>query len=270
MSAMMPAVSLSLDYSGFKTLLLATLLPPAPLLLLAAWGGWRLRHGRRFGGLLLGLALVGVWFSATEAAGELLSRALGRPAALSQAQVDALKGQANGAVLVLGGGVYRHLPEYDAGAPSRPTAQRLAYGVWLARRSGWPLAFSGGIGWTATELHQPEAEIIARVAAEDYGLPLRWAEASSRDTRENAAKSLPMLAAAGVRQVVLVTDDAHMRRAVRAFEATGGPLGIAIVPAPVGLRDDALTSFDDWCPSTDGFWRVRNIVYETLAWWAGR
>lgn len=267
---MMPAVILALAYSGFKTLLLAALLPPAPMLLLAAWGGWRLKRGRRGGGWILGLALLLVWLSATEAAGELLSRAIGSPIALTRVQVDALKGRTDGAVLVLGGGVHRHLPEYDAGAPKRLTAERLAYGVWLARRSGWPLAFSGGIGWTATKLRQPEADIVARVAAEDYGLPMRWIESRSRDTRENAANSLPQLAGAGVKQVLLVTDDAHMRRAVRAFEAVAAPLGVSIVPAPIGLRDDALSSFDDWCPSTEGFSRVRNGVYEMLAWWAGR
>lgn len=266
----MAVVSLAFDYSGFKSLFLAVMLPPAPMLLLAAWGGWRLRRGRRFGGWMLGLALAGIWLSATEAAGELLSRVIGRPATLSRIQVDALKDSKDGAVLVLGGGVYRHLPEYGGGAPKRLTAQRLAYGVWLARHTGWPLAFTGGIGWTATELRQPEAAIVARVAAEDYGLPLRWVESSSRDTRENAGHALPMLAKAGVRQVLLVTDDGHMRRAVRAFEAVAEPLGMAIVPAPVGLRDDALTSFDDWCPSVEGFERVRNITYETLAWWAGR
>lgn len=266
----MPAVSLTLDYSGFKTLLLAAVLPPAPMLLLAAWGGWRLKRGRRWGGWMLGLALVLAWLSATEAAGELLSRARRPPPALSRTQVEALRGSQDGVVLVLGGGVHRHLPEYDAGAPRRHTAERLAYGVWLARRTGWPLAFSGGIGWTATELRQPEAEIVARVAAEDYGLPLRWSESRSRDTRENAANSLPMLMASGVKRVLLVTDDGHMPRAVRAFEGVAAPLGIAIVPAPVGLRDDALSSFDDWCPSVEGFARVRNIVYETLAWWAGR
>lgn len=266
----MPAVSLSLDYSGFKTLLLAAVLPPAPMLLLAAWGGWRLKRGRRWGGWMLGLALALTWLSATEAAGELVSRARGKPVALNRFQVEAMRGSHDGAVLVLGGGAHRHLPEYDAGAPKHLTAERLAYGVWLARRTGWPLAFSGGVGWTAKELQQPEAEIVARVAAEDYGLPLRWAESRSRDTRENAANSLPMLAAAGVKHVLLVTDDGHMRRALRAFEGVATPLGIAVVPAPIGLRDDALTSFDDWCPSVEGFARVRNIVYETLAWWAGR
>ncbi len=270
MSAMMPTVSLALDYSGFKTLLLAAVLPPAPLLLLAAWGGWRLRRGRRFGAALLALALGGVWLSGTEAAGELLSRAAGQPALLQPGQVDALRGRQDGAVLVLGGGVRRLAPEYGAGVPTRITAERLAYGVWLSRRSGWPLGFTGGIGWTAAELKQPEAAIVARVAAQDYGLPLRWAEASSRDTRENAAHTLPMLAAAGVKQIILVTHEAHMRRALRAFEAEAAPLGLRVLAAPVGLRDDSLGSFDDWCPSVDGFARVRYIVYETLAWWAGR
>ncbi|MGQ3092936.1 MAG: YdcF family protein [Roseateles sp.] len=263
-------MSLALDYSGLKTLLLAVALPPAPMLLLAAWGGWRLRRGRRFGGFLLVLALAGVWLAGTEAAGELLSRAAGQPVLLSPGQVDALRGRTDGAVLVLGGGVRRHVPEFSAGAPTRITAERLAYGVWLARRSGWPLAFSGGIGWTATELRQPEADIVARVAAENHGMPLRWAEASSRDTRENAAHTLPLLAKAGVKQVVLVTHDAHMRRALRAFKAEADPLGLQMLPAPVGLRDDALSSFDDWCPSVEGFARVRYVVYETLAWWAGR
>lgn len=263
-------MSLALDYSGFKTLLLTALLPPVPMLLLAAWGGWRLKRGRRWGGWMLSAALVLVWLSATEAAGELLSRASHLPPALSRAQVDAMHGRSGGVILVLGGGVHRYVPEYGQGAPKRLTADRLAYGVWLARRSGWPLAFSGGIGWTARELRQPEADIVRRVAAQDYGLPLRWVESSSRDTRENASRTLPMLAAAGVKQVVIVTDDAHMRRALRAFEAVGGPLGLSIVAAPIGLRADGLSSFDDWCPSVEGFSRVRNLVYETLAWWAGR
>jgi uncharacterized SAM-binding protein YcdF (DUF218 family) len=270
MSAMMPAVSLALDYSGFKIVLLAAALPPAPMLLLAALGGWRLKRGRRGGGWMLGVALLALWFSATEAAAELVSRAIGQPAALTPAQVGALRGQHDGAVLVLGGGVRRHVPEFGAGVPNDITAERLAYGVWVARRTGWPLGFTGGVGWTATELREPEARIVARVAAQEYGLPLRWAEANSRDTRQNAVYTLPALAAAGVKQVVLVTHEAHMRRALRAFEPEAARRGIRILPAPVGLRADALTSFADWCPSTEGFARMRYLAYETLAWWAGR
>lgn len=266
----MIAAVMNLDYSGFKTLLLAAALPPAPFLLLAAWAGWRLRRQRRGGGWLLGIALLGTWLSCTEAAGELLSRGLGQPAVLAPASLGPLREQTDGAILVLGGGVQRLVPELGSGAPSPITAERLAYGVWLARRTGWPLGFSGGIGWTATELKVPESSIISRVAAEDYGLPLRWAEGNSRDTRENAANALPLLAAAGVRRVILVTHDMHMRRALRAFEPEATRLGLRLVPAPVGLRDDALSSFNDWTPSVGGFSRVRYVVYESLAWWAGR
>lgn len=266
---MMPTV-MHLDYSGFKTLLLAVALPPAPFLLLAAWGGWRLHRRGRAGGWLLAVALAGIWLSGTEAAAELLIRASGRPPMLTPEAAQALRGQPGGAVLVLGGGVRQLAPEYGAGAPSPITSERLAYGVWLARRTGWPLGFSGGIGWTATELKQAESVTVGRVAAQDYGLPLRWAEGSSRDTRENAIHTLPLLAADGVKQVILVTHDMHMRRALRAFEGEAARLGIRLLPAPVGVREDGMGSFDDWCPSVTGFARVRYVVYETLAWWAGR
>lgn len=261
---------MALDYSVFKPLLLALAMPPAPFLWLAAWGGWRLHCRRRAGGAMLAAALLGTWLCCTEALGELLSRAAGPPGVLDPRTVDTLRGQPDGAVLVLGGGVQQHVPELGMGAPATVTAERLAYGVWLARRTGWPLGFSGGIGWTATDLKQPEAQVVRRVVVEDYGLPLRWAEGQSRDTRENAAQSMPLLAAAGVKQVILVTHDAHMRRALRAFEPLARAHGIRLLPAPTGLRGDALTSFSDWCPSAGGFARVRYVAYETLAWWAGR
>jgi len=263
-------MSLSPDYSVFKTLLLVAVLPPVPMLMLAAWGGWRLKRQRRWGSWLLVLGLVLSGLSATEAVGELLSRAAGQPKPLGVAEIAAMRSQSHGAVLVLGGGVRRQAPEYGQGAPNNITAERLAYGVFLARRSGWPLGYSGGIGWTARELKQSEASIVARVAAEDYGLPLRWAEGRSRDTRENAANTLPLLAEAGVKQVVLVTHEEHMRRSLRAFEAVAAPLGMQIVAAPVGLIPDGLGSFADWCPSPDGFARVRYVVYEALGRLAGR
>ncbi|WP_343626341.1 YdcF family protein [Roseateles puraquae] len=269
MSAMILRV-MHFDYSFFKTGLLAALMPPVPFLALAAWGGWRLRRGRWGGGWLTALALIALWLSTTEAAGELLSRAAGQPAPLSSTVMASLQGRTDGAVLVLGAGVRQVVPGFSGGRPTDLTSERLSYGVWLARRIGWPLGFSGGIGWTAKELKVPEAAVVAQVAAQDYQMPLRWAEGRSRDTRENAINTIPLLAQAGVKQVVLVTHEAHMRRALRAFEAEASRFGMRVLPAPVGLREDALTAFSDWCPSVPGFARVRYVIYETLAWWAGR
>ena len=261
---------MNLGFVTFKNLVLLLALPPAPWLLLAAWGGWRLHHRRRGGAWLLGLALALVWLCSTEAVGELLMRAAGGPPALSLAQIDTLRGRPDGVVLVLGGGVRQSVPELGGGAGLKPiTAERLAYGVWLARRSGWPLAFAGGVGWTAGRHTRPEAEVVGQVAAQDYQLPLRWSEGRSRDTRENAQQMLPLLAAAGVKQVLLVTHDAHMRRSLRAFETVAAPLGLRITPAPMGLVSDGLSDVADWTPSTGGFERVRYVIYEQLAWWAG-
>jgi uncharacterized SAM-binding protein YcdF (DUF218 family) len=269
MSAMIRS-AMHFDYAFFKTGLLVAVMPPAPFLAVAAWGGWRLRRGRRGGAWLMGLAAVALWLSMTEAMGELLSRAAGQPAPLALTALDGLRGRTDGAVLVLGAGVRPTVPEYGGGRPTELTSERLSYGVWLARRIGWPLGFTGGIGWTATELKVPEVAVVAQVAAQDYQMPLRWAEGNARDTRENAINTIPLLAQAGVKQVVLVTHEAHMRRALRAFEAEASRFGMRVLPAPVGLRDDALSAFSDWCPSVQGYARVRYAAYETLAWWAGR
>ena len=54
------------------------------------------------------------------------------------------------------------------------------------------------------DLTVPESHIVSRVAAQDFHMPLRWAEGRSRDTRENAQLTLPLLADSGVKRVVLV------------------------------------------------------------------
>lgn len=257
---------MNLAFAAFKTLVLLLVWPPVPflLLILVAW----FRHGRRGASALLWLGVLGIWLSCTEAAGEFLTQVLlSPPPALNLARLP--KGPPT-AVLVLGAGVRTDSPEYGGPALKDLTGERLQYGVWLSRRTGWPLGFSGGIGWTALDQVVPESVVAAQVAITHYGVPLRWTESRSRDTRENASDSLPMLAGAGIKRVILVTHDAHMPRALRAFQAAAAPLQIEIVPAPVGLRRDAYASFADWCPSESGFARVRYAVYESLAALTGR
>jgi len=266
-------VSFGFDFAGFKTLALVLAEPPAPFLVLGAWGAWRLVKARRTGVAALVLSAAGIWLGCTEATGEWLTRhLLEPPGVLSLEDMAAMQRQGgeHAAIVVLGGGARQSVPELHAGGLQTLTAERLHYGVWLSRRTGWPIAFSGGIGWTATRLLQSEAALASHEAAEIYALPLRWAEGASRDTRENAAQVLPLLAAAGVKQVVLVTHDAHMRRALRAFVGTATTLGITVQPAPIGGTNIRYTSVMDWCPTVEGYGRVRYAVYEWLAWHVGR
>jgi uncharacterized SAM-binding protein YcdF (DUF218 family) len=137
--------------------------------------------------------------------------------------------------------------------------------VWLGRETGWPVAYSGGIGW-ANRAGASEAEVAARIASLEYHRPLRWIETESRDTRENAARSVPMLRAAGVRHLLLVTRGWHMQRAQSLFEEAAAHTGLRIEAAPMGLASHVETAALAWLPSSAGFERVRLVLHEWLGW----
>jgi uncharacterized SAM-binding protein YcdF (DUF218 family) len=269
----MNALLSALHLGALKGLLTALLLPPLPLLLLAAWGGWALWRGRRRrGGAGLAVALLGLWLCTTTALGDVLMRTLvPSPPALAPADVQRLTGAPHTAILVLGAGIHREALEYRAASLKPLTLERLHYGLWLARRTGLPVGYTGGPGY-GRDGEVSEAEVATRVAAEDFGQPLRWREARSRDTHENADFSVPLLQADGITRIVLVTHGFHQRRALRNFERAVQASGAAItlVPAPVGLRPPA--TFDewaDWLPTREGFVLVHLALHEWLGWVAG-
>ncbi|MET0518867.1 MAG: YdcF family protein [Burkholderiaceae bacterium] len=256
-----------------KPLLMVALLPPVPLLVLVAMGAGLLRQHRWIGRGLLALGLLGLWLSCCQASGDWLGRhGVGATEALSPQQMAQLlqhsRQRSDVAVLVLGGGARSYLAEYAGPSLKRYSLERLRYGVWLARRIEAPLGFSGGIGWGAHHLDRAEAQIAAHTAAEEFRLPLRWAEGRSRDTRENAANSLALLQADGIRTLVLVTHSMHMPRSLRAFRQVAEGR-MEIIAAPVDVIEDRPLDRSDWVPTSDGFDSVRYAVYEWLGMKAG-
>jgi len=266
----MTMLTLTPEQRGLLTLLL---LPPVPLLLLIALGAGLLRSHRKTGRTLLALGFLALWLSFTEGTAQWLGlHLLHRPAALEPQEIASLRAEQAArhdvAVLVLGGGALPWVPEYSR-AELKPTSlERLRYGVWLSRQLEAPLGFTGGNGWNENNWKMSEADLAQRTVAEDYGSQLRWMEGRSRDTRQNAAYSVPLLEADGVRKIVLVTHAAHMPRALRDFQrASQGR--IALVPAPMSVRDDAMSEVFDWMPSANGYERFRYVCYELLGLLAG-
>ncbi len=264
---------LHFDLGAWKPVLTALLLPPASLLALILGGAWGLRRRppAQAAWLVGGAALI--WLSSTVAVGAWLQRGLlAPPPALDAAHRQSLRtGGASGtAIVVLGAGRELLAPEYGAPSLNRETLERLRYALWLGRETGLPVAYSGGVGHGAPQ-GMSEAEIAAQVAARDFGRPLAWTEDRSRDTRENAARSVTLLRAAGVRRIVLVTHAFHMQRSVRAFEQAaarqGG--GIEIVPAPMGLAGADWRQAADWLPSVAGFRLTQLSLREWFGWLAG-
>ena len=242
-----------------KPLLTALLLPPLAPLLLALIGLLLAVKRKRAGLALVLFALALLWLLSCHGSAVWLSRSiLPQVAPLAAGQLKTGKVQA---IVVLGGGVLPLAPEYGEAQPRAESAARLRYGLWLARQSGLPVAFTGGLGWAAhASQTESEAAVAGRVAQQDYGVALRWLEGNSRDTAENARLLAPLLKRDGVQRIALVTHAWHMPRSVAAFEKTG----LVVLPAPMGfvLPDD--NPLLEWLPSAQGLLASRQVLREWL------
>ena len=258
----------ALGLLGWKPIIAALLLPPVPWLVMAViafrWVGRR----HWLGGWLLTLALAGGWLSHCQAVGQYLETLVSPASALSQAQVAELKRTLPGrkpVILVLGGGAQAMAPEYGEPHLSDSAFQRLHYGLWLSRQLQAPVMVSGGLG--NRQAGGPiEATVANGIAQRDYGVTLRWQEAASRDTRENARFSLLMLRKEGITDLLLVTHGWHMARSLRAFQEEAARIGFVgrIVPAPMGLGESLGTPVLRWMPSPEGYRQVHRVLRELL------
>ena len=248
-----------MEFGSLKPVITALVMPLALLPLLALMGLLLAKKYNYLGRFVSVTALLGLWLLSCEATAVWLSQA-----ALPQyppANAAQLKARGVQAIVVLGGGLHPEAPEYGKAQPGPATAARLRYGIWLSKQSGLPIAFSGGNGWSAgSKAQSTEAEAAERVAVQDYGITLRWLEAESRDTAENARLVAPMLKRDGIERIALVTDALHMPRAMQAFEG----LGLIITAAPTGFVLPAKSSLLQWLPTANGISKSTRVLHELL------
>jgi len=263
---------------ALKPLLAACALPPVPFLLLALFGVRHARAGRRSGTTIVAFACAGVWLACCNAVADRLGPLLldPPPALTAGDRADLAARSARGesiAIVVLGGGLDQEAPEYGRPAPGDFSLERIRYGTWLSRQTNIPLAVSGGTGWSDDPSNPPaaEAEVLGDIAAEELQCAPRWRESTSRSTRENALKTIALLAPQGVRELVVVTHAWHMPRALREFRAAAaraaaasGVAAITIRAAPMGAAP-AERALLRWMPSSTGAVRVRALLREALA-----
>lgn len=258
-----------MDTAEWRPILATLALPPAAPLLLAA-AGWLLARRWRAAGRTLGIAgLALLWLLSCNGVAVQLSRTLlPQVAALAPAQAPSLRGQGIQAVIALGGGLHPRVPELEGPQPSSYTGTRALYAAWLARESGLPMGFAGGVGWANAGAadHPNEADAVARLLGRTGLAPLRWADAASRDTIENARNMAALLQRDGITRIALVTSAWHMPRSVRAFEAAG----LQVLPAPMGFVTPLQRPLLEWLPSSHGLSNSHNVLREWLAWRMGR
>ncbi len=229
--------------------------PPGINLLLLAAG--LVVHGRRrrTAVMLAGTGFLSLWLLAVPA----IATAL---AGLVEAAAAPVADRASGApqaIVVLGGGRRADAPEFGGDTVSSATLERLRYGAILARRTGLPVLVTGG---RVFGRGPAEADLMAGVLDEEFGVPVRWRETASRNTAGNALESARLLEAEGVRRILLVTHALHMPRAVRAFAAAGlEPL--AAPTGGVGTGTRAATVLD-WLPDAGALALSRDALHEVV------
>lgn len=199
------------------------LLPPNSLMLCALAGLLLLKRRPRLAkGLLWGSVIVTMLLS-TGLSYKLLMRVLGPVEPLDMAAAK----QAQAIVILASES--KPAPEFGGPTVGDFTLVRLRYGAAVARQTGLPVLVSGGsLGPDLPTM----AELMKRSLTQDFQVPVRWAEDGSLNTHENAVMSARMLQPEGIKKIVLVTQEYHMKRATREFEAAG----FEVVPAPTGLN----------------------------------
>ena len=236
-------------------LLKALLLPPFGLILLTVAGWLVMRRRRRFGRALIITGLLTLYLISTPVVGNTLLRGLQAHPALSSEQPV----QGAGAIVVLGADVRREAPEYGGETVGALTLARVRYGAKLYRDLGLPVLVTGGSTRTSG---RPVGLAMQESLERDFAVPVRWVEAESRNTYENAKSSSDILKSAGVTKIYLVTHAWHMPRAVKVFEATG----LEVVPAPTGFLASPTPELRDFIASASGLAMSYYALYEGVGY----
>lgn len=104
---------------------------------------------------------------------------------------------------------------------------------------------------------------MAEALEDSFETPVKWIESKSRNTHENATFSAPLLRAAGIDTVILVTHDVHQRRSMAEFSAAG----IDTIPASVTLRaNPAGRSFPQHIPNAGALTMSALALHELLGY----
>jgi uncharacterized SAM-binding protein YcdF (DUF218 family) len=234
----------------------AFLLPPLNVLVLSGVGFLALKRHPRLGRTLLIVSWLLLLTLSIPFVGRKLRGSLENTSPL---RVHEVFNKAD-AIVVLGGEVYLDAPEYGSDTVTGTVLERLRYAARLHRLTGKPILVTGGNPQKAT---LPEGEVMKEALENDFGVPVRWVEAQSNTTWENAYFSAAILQPHDIRRIYLVTHAMHMPRAQAVFERAG----FHVVPAPTmyATGRNRLALFD-FLPSSS----VLAASYNALHEWIGR
>jgi uncharacterized SAM-binding protein YcdF (DUF218 family) len=264
--------------------LLGTLaLPPVSLFLVGLVGLGLMSRKPNAGWTLLLLCVLLSWLLGTPALSSLLLRANGEVRPFDPATFTYLKPEDRPQVIVaLASGWVQGAEEWKAGdgvlragaTPLEGVASahvldlspralaRVRYSAWLHHALGLPVLTSGG-GTRALDAHPgqiTEADLMKAVLEREFGVPVKFVEGKSNNTYESAKEVARLLAATGIKRVLLVTHHWHMARARFAFKNAG----LDVTAAPMGFQSVDLANPLNWVPTPEGMSASRLAFREMI------
>lgn len=238
-------------------LLITTLLLPLGLALVLGVAGWyalAVRNSRK-AVWLVALSMVVLYAFSTPLVGRSIGQGL-----LNMVEARSLpEGQQFDSIVVLTGGMMNAGPV--GWLPSEASYRRLAVAYEAQRiiNLRLPVIVSGG--YTAGVKAPSEAAVVAGFFARHRPeITPTELEETSTDTYESAMQIAPVLAKRAAHNVMLVTDDAHMLRALATYRARGVdaiPFPAMSLPGEMGIRNVL--------PSAYGLRLSTEAVYEVYA-----
>jgi len=219
---------------------------------------WQLKN--RVAKLSITVAFVLLWASSTPA----LARHLYQWLESIEPAVS-LESLPVGKCAVVLGGAVAAVNAPDARVRPGPSADRMYTAVQLYRigKISTVIVAAGNQPWS-----QPgpsEAALIGELLV-GWGVPVEALrlEGNSRNTRENALNSLPILSELRCSQPLLVTSAAHMPRALRAFKV----LGIDAIPVSADVKVDSESglAMTDFFPDAHSLAMTSDAIRE----WTGQ
>jgi len=236
-----------------KRALAAAVLPPVGPLLLVLFAVFIARRMPRLGRTLFWVGLLSSLAFATPFVARHLAETLETTDVLEI--MEAKRAQA---IVVLSGDMSFDAPEYRGDVVGSHTLQRVRYGARVAKLTGLPVLVSGGSPEGGGSLALAMREVFER----DFGVPVRWTESASLDTRENAQYSHDILAREKIHRIVLVTHAMHMPRAQAHFVEAG----FEVIPAPTGFTRAGPSHWHEFVPGAS----AQQTSAAALREWIGR
>lgn len=230
----------------------AFLLPPLNFLLLGVVGLAISKARPALGRTLVVLMLLLLWIFSLPVTGNHLVRLLeNRNTSLAGEKAEAQ------AIVVLGGDANFAAPEFGGNTVGKETLQRLRYAAVLQRRTGLPILLTGG---DPEGRGVAQAVLMKKVLEQEFNVAVRWVEAESGNTLQNAVYSWKILDKEGIKAILLVTNGWHMPRARRLFEQAG----FNVVAAGTGFHDVQKLTAIDFLPSVQGLEGSRIFFHEMI------